>query len=245
MNQNKNNNYSMAGTLAITGITICATALGWTIAKRIRFVRGYWKTCKAESLTDAHGVKCSSWLAGGGDSNADAGDAVPLSTASWFRVNDVIMGGRSTSELSTDEKGRLVFSGNLSTVGGGFVSVRTTEDCPVRIRNPEGVSSVRVSLSGDGQLWKVNLGTSHSLLSADPTWSHDVPTESDALTTHTLRLSDFTATKRGRPVKGAVLDPSAVCYAGLILSLYTQTGEANPRFGDGPFRVVLHELEFV
>ena len=240
---------SMVGVVAITGITIGITALGWTMAKRINFVRNYWKTCKSETLDTAHGVKCSTWLV---PEAAAATAAATTTTATWFRVNDVIMGGKSTSELSTDDEGsgRLVFSGNLSTDGGGFCSMRTTEECADRMRVPPDATAVRVVMQGDGQLWKVSLGTSHSLMSRDPTWSHDVLTansqEEDALTTATLPLADFTATIRGQPVAGAVLDdPSRIRSVGLILSLYTQTGAPNPNFGDGPFRVVLHELEFV
>jgi len=45
-------------------------------------------------------------------------------------------------------------------------------------------------------------------------------------------------------VSGATLDLEEVRYLGLILSLVDQEGEPNKHFGDGPFRVVLHELEF-
>mmetsp|Transcript_11487 Transcript_11487/g.24243 ORF Transcript_11487/g.24243 Transcript_11487/m.24243 type:complete len:253 (-) Transcript_11487:321-1079(-) len=252
----------MVGVVAITGIAIGVTALGWTMTKRINFVRNYWKTCKSETLGTAHGVECSTWLVPAAttanysdDSDASTtatatttAGATNTATATWFRVNDVIMGGKSTSELSTDdENGRLVFSGIISTDGGGFCSMRTTEECADRIRVPPNATAVRVVLRGDGQLWKVSLGTSHSLMSRDPTWSHDVSTSNeDKLTTAILPLADFTATRQGQPVAGAVLgDPSKIRSVGLILSLYTQTGAPNPRFGDGPFRVVLHELEFV
>lgn len=214
--------------MVITAIAVGLTAIGWTIASKIRFVRDYWKRCQSETLGNAHGVKSNSWLGS--------------ETAVWFRVNDVIMGGKSTSVLGTDSDGRLVFSGEINTNGGGFASMRTSEACKVKI--PAGARSVKLAVEGDGQLWKANLGMSHSLMDSNPTFSHDFLTKPGQITTHTLSLSEFSAQRRGQTLEGFVLDPSKIQYVGLILSLVTQKGDPNPHFGDGPFKIVLHELEF-
>ena len=99
-------------------------------------------------------------------------------------------------------------------------------------------------MTGDGQLWKVNLGLSHALMSSAPTWTHDFLTQKGTRTTHTLPLGAFTAQVRGRKLPGAVLAASEVQYIGMILSLVDMEGQPNAHFGDGPFSIVLHEMEF-
>eukprot|EP00534_Pseudo-nitzschia_fraudulenta_P014931 CAMPEP_0201229314 /NCGR_PEP_ID=MMETSP0852-20130820/850_1 /ASSEMBLY_ACC=CAM_ASM_000632 /TAXON_ID=183588 /ORGANISM="Pseudo-nitzschia fraudulenta, Strain WWA7" /LENGTH=230 /DNA_ID=CAMNT_0047519579 /DNA_START=73 /DNA_END=765 /DNA_ORIENTATION=- len=228
----------MAGTLAITAVAIGLTAVFWTVGQKVNSVRSYWTKCKSETIDTGEGVKCSSWL---GKNNDNENDNIH---ATWFRVNDVIMGGKSTSELSTDSQKRLVFSGTINTDGGGFASVRTAETCTVA--PPPEATAIKLVVEGDGQLWKANLGRSHSLMDSSPTYSHDFLTEKGVVTSHTLPLERFTAQKRGRKVPSAgPIEPSEIAYLGLILSLVTQGGDPNPSFGDGPFRIVLHELEFV
>jgi len=225
----------MVGTLLSAAVAVGIAAVGWTIASKIQSVRGYWKKCQSETISNAHGVKCSSWL------SKDDKDA---KTATWFRINDVIMGGKSTSELSIDSENRLVFSGIINTDGGGFASMRTSEACVVKV--PSGATSVKLTVEGDGHLWKANLGLGHSLMDSNPTFSHDFLTKKDTVTTHNLPLTGFAAQRRGQTLDGVALeDPSKIQYVGLILSLVTQEGKPNPHFGDGPFRIVLHELEFV
>ena len=121
--------------------------------------------------------------------------------------------------------------------------MRTSEACVVKV--PADATSIRLTVEGDGQLWKANLGLGHSLMDSNPTFSHDFLTTKGAVTTHLLPLAGFAANKRGQKLPDVKLDPSQVQYVGLILSLYTQEGEPNPHFGDGPFRIILHELEFV
>jgi hypothetical protein len=238
-NNVNNSNSSMVGTLAITAVAFGLAAVGWKITTKIQFIRGYWKKCQSETIATAHGVKCSSWL-NFGDEDAKA------TTATWFRINDVIMGGKSTSELSTDAEDRLVFSGTINTDGGGFASMRTNEACVIKV--PSGATAIQLKVEGgDGYLWKVNLGMGHSLMDSNPTFSHDFLTnKKNEVSTHTLPLSGFMAQRRGQTLEGVTLeDSSKIKYVGLILSLVTQEGKPNPHFGGGPFRIVLHELEFV
>ena len=216
----------MVGTLGITAVLVGITAIGWTIASKIRFVMGYWEKCQSETQ-NSHGVKCSSWST-----------KPPI----WFRVNDVIMGGKSTSQLEMDSEGRLVFSGMINTKGGGFASMRTSEASIVKV--PPEAKSVKLTVEGDGHLWKANLGLGHSLMDSNPTFSHDFLTKKGIQTSHTLPLSGFAAQRRGKKLDGKLEDPSKIRYVGLILSLVTQEGAPNPHFGDGPFKIVLHEFEF-
>lgn len=80
----------------------------------------------------------------------------------WFCINDVIMGGRSESRIAT-ENGKLVFVGNISTVGGGFASIRTTETTLVAM--PQGAAgAIKVVVEGDGQMYVDYGGLSRSLI---------------------------------------------------------------------------------
>jgi hypothetical protein len=216
--------WSKGGGLGVATATAAGMCVLWGGLK-IQGTRQYWSDCKAATL-EPPGVQCSSWT----------------KKAVWFRVNDLIMGGKSTSQLDADGAGRLVFSGEINTDGGGFASMRTGEDCHVVV--PQGATAVRVVVEGDGQMWKVNLGLSHSLMDSKPTWTHDFLTTKGGKQTHTLPINAFTAQTRGRKVEGVVLDLDEVVYVGLILSLVDQEGRANTHFGAGPFRLTLHELEF-
>lgn len=207
--------------MALAAAGLCACWVG----HKIHGTRQYWQECKADTLS-TQGVRCSSWT----------------KRAEWFRVNDVIMGGKSTSQLQTDHEGRLLFEGVINTDGGGFASMRTGERCIVEV--PQDAKAVRVVVEGDGQMWKVNLGLSHSLMDSRPTWTHDFLTTKGTKQTHVLPLAAFSAQTRGRKVTGASLKLDEVQYMGLILSLVDQDGKPNSHFGDGPFRLVLHELEF-
>ena len=60
---------------------------------------------------------------------------LPMSTAAdlqrWQRLDDVIMGGRSSSMLQVDETtGDATFSGTLILEGGGFCGARTEVPYP-------------------------------------------------------------------------------------------------------------------
>ena len=57
---------------------------------------------------------------------ADSVEGIVLNGAPlvWRRVDDVVMGGRSSSVLRADRGGAVIFSGQINTSGGGFASWR-------------------------------------------------------------------------------------------------------------------------
>lgn len=100
-------------------VAAAVTAVGCAyMAYRVYGAKSYMDRCRS-SAKPLKGLKCDTWTA---------------APSSWYRVNDVIMGGRSSSEVTADRQGRLVFSGTISTIGGGFASMRTSDDCKVRTR---------------------------------------------------------------------------------------------------------------
>jgi hypothetical protein len=74
----------------------------------------------------------------------------------WYCLNDIVMGGKSSSQLRLQEGGGLIFSGSVNTTGGGFCSCRTTE--PAKGEGemitkmpscvPDGATAVVLTLSG-------------------------------------------------------------------------------------------------
>lgn len=76
------------------------------------------------------------------------------SLGDWFVVNDGVMGGRSRGNLTIDQDGNGVFSGQISLENsGGFSSIRY--DCGPTSLNGYGVIAIR--LKGDGKRYQFRL----------------------------------------------------------------------------------------
>lgn len=79
--------------------------------------------------------------------------------AGWITVNDPVMGGRSTSNVTFGD-GVLVFSGDISLENnGGFASARGPQDSGIGQR-AAGATSLRVRAVGDGKTYVLKVGTS-------------------------------------------------------------------------------------
>jgi len=65
----------------------------------------------------------------------------------WILVNDVVMGGQSTSSFMLNKKGNAIFQGEVSLENnGGFSSLRYRFDS----RDTRSYNSVAIRLKGDG-----------------------------------------------------------------------------------------------
>ncbi|MGB0166377.1 MAG: CIA30 family protein [Luteibaculum sp.] len=74
--------------------------------------------------------------------------------SSWAVVNDVVMGGKSSSKFAISEAGHGLFSGDVSLENnGGFASVQY-RDISVSV-NPK--SSVYLKLKGDGKSYQFRI----------------------------------------------------------------------------------------
>ncbi len=163
----------------------------------------------------------------------------PSRPLTFFRINDEVMGGRSTSVLRRGEGGGVAFTGEINTNGGGFASFRTLGDDEPLGLTPK-TRSLLVDATGDGQLHKAMLHTTDSWNMRTPSWSQDFVAH-EKRTTHRLPLRDFLPSRQGRLVSGSPpLDPAEVTGIGFSLSLYTADGKPNPRFGPGPFQLHVH-----
>ena len=139
---------------------------------------------------------------------------VPETVASWFVVNDGVMGGVSSSRLRHLEGDVAVFEGELSLDNnGGFASIRTGV--------PEGAlagaASVLLRVRGDGKRYQFRLRQ-------DGNWDgvayaaafETIPGE---WATVEIPLTVFQPTFRGfRPRNVRPLDPERVRQLGLMLT---------------------------
>ena len=116
--------------------------------------RGIWFACLAFLI--------SAFASTGQTANAaetvvliDFNDASAV--AAWTTVNDPVMGGRSTSEVTFGD-GSLVFSGTISLENnGGFASARGPEDPDIG-RKAAGATSLNIRAIGDGKTYVVKVG---------------------------------------------------------------------------------------
>jgi len=221
---------------------VCAAVLavlGLGCLKAAHFlwkIQTYKKETKANNVEASAGFLALTTESSGTQENPSALCARSLT---FFRINDEVMGGKSTSTLVIEDTS-LVFAGKINTNGGGFASCRTLgDDQPLGL--PAETSALLLDATGDGQRYKLVLHTADSWAMSVPSWSKDfVP--GPRRTTHRLSLSGFVPSKQGRVQGLPPLDPATVTGFGFALSLYTADGQPNPDFGPGPFRLEVHSV---
>lgn len=70
----------------------------------------------------------------------------------WYILNDTVMGGKSSSELTINDDGHAQFSGYVTTENnGGFASVRY--DC--ELSNVSEYKHITLKLKGDGKQYQL------------------------------------------------------------------------------------------
>lgn len=134
----------------------------------------------------------------------------------WRVVNDGVMGGRSSGEI-TRSGGTVTFTGELSLENnGGFASARTAPD-DLKLGEAEGL---RVTVRGDGRTWWFTLRR-RDQANAPGSYRVALPTTNGEETTVTVAFADFSYAAYGRPVAGVPplsADPSAIASLGVLLA---------------------------
>lgn len=184
------------------------------------------------------------WL-GGGD--------LPLvrGAAAFRALNDVIMGGKSSSGVVEGGEGGMVWSGDVIVSGGGFASVRAelkkNEFTPGL--DLSGCEGIAITCKGDGKSYKVNLKNA-----GDPEFVFQAPFETPASgkwTTVRVPFADFIPVKRGKiayadngvGIYAAELDVADVLSVGLVYSKVSIGGGLCPKFREGPFRLDIARID--
>jgi hypothetical protein len=148
----------------------------------------------------------------------------PADASPFQPIDDVVMGGRSSSRLAPDPAGFAVFEGLVSLEdGGGFASVRSAP----RPTDLSAYSGVALRVRGDGRRYKLNVRTDAAFDGV--TWQAPFHPAPGVWTEVALPFAAFEPRFRGRPVAAGALDPARVHTFGLLVS----DGQA------GPFRLEL------
>ena len=110
---------------------------------------------------------------------------------SWSIVNDVVMGGKSTSSISINTEGNAVFKGEVSLENnGGFSSLRHRfEKLDV-----SDFSKIKIRLKGDGKKYQFRIKPS---MFNQYSYVYHFQTNGDWQTIE-INLADFTPIFRGR-----------------------------------------------
>jgi len=134
--------------------------------------------------------------------------------ALWRPVDDVVMGGISSSTFEPAEPGIARFRGNVSLENfGGFASVRTSP----RDWDTAGATAFLLRVSGDGKTYKFTVRTSDAFDGIQYQARFAAP--AGAWTDVRLPVDAFVATFRGRRVPFAPsLDAAKVRALGLMVS---------------------------
>jgi hypothetical protein len=181
-------------------------------------------------------------------------DAAPEATAAlWERIDDVVMGGVSSSKIVTSDDAGAEWRGIVRTDGGGFCGARTAAlEAPLDLSKADGIY-VDAILTSDADIsrraWKLTLrtGASRSEIVYSAEWA---PRGPDGIGGPTfVPFSDFKLVRGPRIVEGAPPLNASQCASvygfGLTLSRF---GAASvnmtevENFRDGPFSVKLNAV---
>eukprot|EP00878_Enallax_costatus_P001050 GHUV01001185.1.p1 GENE.GHUV01001185.1~~GHUV01001185.1.p1 ORF type:complete len:643 (+),score=165.16 GHUV01001185.1:143-2071(+) len=165
---------------------------------------------------------------------------LPMITADdlaiWERLDDVIMGGSSSSGLAAAEDGSgAVWSGDLIVEGGGFCGARTR----TLNLNLSAYDGLQLRVKGDGQIFKINVKTADQEDTPESTYqaTFDTSPEGD-WTTVRLPWHNFLPVKKAQTDPfGKPLDPSSISKLGLVLSRFEFNKMPNPSYKPGPFQL--------
>jgi monofunctional biosynthetic peptidoglycan transglycosylase len=131
----------------------------------------------------------------------------------WTSIDDVVMGGRSSSEMTVRD-GVAVFSGTVSLENnGGFASVRSSSE----IHDLSDFEGLLVRLRGDSKRFALRIRTTEDF--GGVSYQVKIHPPKDEWTVLFLPFVDFEPVFRGRRVRGhPPLDPAQIRSFGLLIS---------------------------
>jgi len=165
---------------------------------------------------------------------------LPMSTpddlALWGQLDDVIMGGNSSSALEAHSavNSGAVWRGSLVIEGGGFCGARTS---PVEL-DLSGYDGIALRVKGDGQTLKLNIKTDTFSEPEDTYQASFDTSEGGDWVNVFIPWHEFVPVKRARSVpNGPPLDPSKIRQFGLVYSRFAFNGFPNESYTPGPFEI--------
>ena len=141
----------------------------------------------------------------------------------WGVTNDDVMGGVSSSKISTGENDVLVFSGNVSLENnGGFASLRS----PVDNYDMSAYEGFLIKVKGDGKNYYLSFRQTKYFTGFN--FTQRFQTEKDKWQTIKLHFNDFKLKYYGREVTDSELpDKSSIKQLSILISDKQQ----------GPFKI--------
>lgn len=131
----------------------------------------------------------------------------------WYVQNDNVMGGRSQGGFDLNESGKLIFSGNTNTDGGGFSSLRT-RPFEADLSDYDGI---RLRVQGDGRRYIWQLQTSARYRGYRISYWAEFDTEEGEWSTVDIPFKSFYPQIRGYKLDEPELDPSEIRELGLYI----------------------------
>lgn len=158
----------------------------------------------------------------------------------WGAVDDVVMGGVSSSGISWVE-GNALFAGVVSTANsGGFASVRTRNFEPAL--DLAAYTGLQLRVKGDGNRYKFLIRDQSQWDGVAYAYSFD--TVADTWLTVEVPFAEMVPVFRARTMDAAThtLDQQQVRAFQLMLSKFEYDGQLNPAFEPGPFRLYIESV---
>jgi uncharacterized protein YbjT (DUF2867 family) len=165
----------------------------------------------------------------------------------WGALDDVVMGGVSSSSLQIDRTGGEqgmptgVFKGTVSIANnGGFASIRCKNFEPVE--DLSAYEGLELRVKGDGHRFKLIVRTSTDWDAVGYTCGFN--TTKGEWQTIRLPFSSFVPVFRARTVKDAApFNTANIASLQILYSKFESDGELNPKFEAGPFELPISSIK--
>ncbi|MGK7913057.1 MAG: CIA30 family protein [Synechococcus sp.] len=169
----------------------------------------------------------------------DFSQPLPNLSDIWGSVDDVVMGGVSSSSIRMGE-GIAIFSGTVSTSNsGGFASVRTRNLEPDL--NLSGFDGIVLRVRGDGQRYKFLMRDEQRWDGVAYGFSFD--TVASEWIDVRIPFTDLIPVMRAKTVPNAgPINTSRINALQLMLSKFEYDGALNPSFQPGEFRLDIESI---
>ncbi len=164
---------------------------------------------------------------------------LPSLAQTWGALDDIVMGGVSTSSLQ-QQGGMALFKGVVSTQNsGGFASVRTRDFQPPL--NFAGRTGIELYIQGDGQRYKFLVRDESRWDSVAYAISFD--TVPGQWMTVQLPFAEMVPVQRAKTVSdGRSLKLERIYSLQLMLSKFEYDGVLNPHFAPGDFQLAVQTI---
>lgn len=232
---------STLGREVFQGATQVVLALGSVFGRTADGQMGYLDNLTPERV-DAQGVAEVAAAAAKyiSPTSRSSQAVLPMKTqddlAVWERLDDVIMGGNSSSTLTVGPAGDgAIWTGDLILEGGGFCGART-KPLSLDLSSYDGLK-LRVK-TDQGQTLKINIKTD-TFSEPEDVYQATIDTQEDGdWTTVYVPWSEFVPVRRAKTVyEGPPLDPSKIKQFGIVYSRFSFNGYPNPAYTPGPFSI--------